>query len=418
MIVDPDPIGDVGSLTGEQLVASVTLDRGADRIEAYEIQLAPRSEEGGPAWDDPLWEIHDGPLEPRPVVRFMTLDGCPAEKGMVIGSRRPTVRLAASADIASFRWKLRQFGEVIDEADDGDAGVSGDRRCLVFTPARPVARRGRARLGFFFPPLDRRDGWYNGRTFGKDVVPSGLPHHAYAVDFNKERGNDLGRPVLAAARGTVHSVDDADGTVKIMHWNRRLMTQYTHLQNITVKAGDQVELLRQIGEVGAVGTASAHLHHVHWLFNSRGKWVPRKMRFGRVPYEASLAGPRIPGQDPADWRGPADVGTPSNVLFGKNLRGWHTEPDARLKVWVRPADGRELVRRLPFQVGRRAKNFPPCEDPGCDGGIAPAIKIDRVFDGDEPDPGDYSLRYRVTDNASNVSEWAYDHSVTVSGEEP
>ena len=64
--------------------------------------------------------------------------------------------------------------------------------------------------------------------------------------------------MLAAASGTVDSVNLGDGTVKIKHWNRRLMTQYTHMQNITVEAGDRVELLQPIGEIGAVGTVSPY----------------------------------------------------------------------------------------------------------------------------------------------------------------
>ena len=90
----------------------------------YDIQLATRSAEDSPAWDDPRWEISDGPLEPKPVVRFITLNGCRASKGMIVGSRLPTVQLAASQDIASYRWELRQHGEVIDSAGDGDDGVS------------------------------------------------------------------------------------------------------------------------------------------------------------------------------------------------------------------------------------------------------------------------------------------------------
>jgi murein DD-endopeptidase MepM/ murein hydrolase activator NlpD len=418
MNVDPDPIGDVTTLRGEELVASVTLDPGADRVETYDIQLAPRSAEDSPEWDDPLWGISDGPLEPRPVVRFMTLDGCEATRGMTIGSRRPTVRLAASQDIASYRWELRQRGEVIDSADDGDDGVSDDRRCIVFTPTKRVAPRGKPLPGYFFPPFDRRDGLYDGRTYGKDVVPSKLPHHAYAVDFNRKHGNDLGRPVLAAAPGTVHSVDrDGDGTVVIRHWSGRFRTQYTHMQNITVKPDDEVDLLQKIGEIGTTGGVPPHLHHVQWR-KQQEEWVPRKMRIGGIPFKASLAGRRLPGQDPADWRAPNDVGTPDNVIFGREYRGWPNEPDALLKVWVRLDGGRERRRRLRFRAARNRSEFPPCDDPGCEGGIAPAVQIEREFDGDEPKPGDYSLRYRVTDDQGAVSDWAYDHSVVVTGDAP
>ena len=80
--------------------------------------------------------------------------------------------------------------------------------------------------------------------------------------------------------------------------------------------------------------------------------MPRKMRFGKIPYKASLAGRRIPSQNPADWRAPDDVGAPDNVLFGRDYRGWLTEPDALFKVWVRLADGRELRRRLRFLVAK------------------------------------------------------------------
>jgi murein DD-endopeptidase MepM/ murein hydrolase activator NlpD len=350
----------------------------------------------------------------------MTLDGCPISRPMTIGARRPMVRLAASQDIRSYRWELRQFGEIIDSADASDDGVSADRRCIVFTPSKRIAPRGKPLRGFFYPPFDRRDGLYNGRTYGRNVVPSGFPHHAYAVDFNKKSGSDLGRAVRAAAGGTVHSVNtDVDGTVKIRHWGGRLMTQYTHMQNITVDKDDEVVVMQKIGEIGTVGTTAAHLHHVQW--KKRGdtdEWVPRKMRFGGIPYAASLAGPRIPGQDPADWRAPNDVGTQDNVLFGREYRGWPTDPDALLTVWARLDDGVKLRRRLRFRVARNKARFPGCDDPGCDGGIPPAVQIERVFDGEAVEPGEYSLRYRVTDDEGNVSDWAYDHSVEVLGDDP
>ena len=116
--------------------------------------------------------------------------------------------------------------------------------------------------------LQRDDLWIN---------YTGSPYHtgnaANAVDLNRLGGRtlnfDLGQPVVAPADGRVVAATESEGGSLVILEHESLLsgqvvrwyTIYEHLQNITagllhqrIQAGDQ------FGEVGAVGTNTAHLH--------------------------------------------------------------------------------------------------------------------------------------------------------------
>ena len=127
-----------------------------------------------------------------------------------------------------------------------------------FPLARPISSEGR----------DYVDVAYRyGGTVGGQLEP-----HT-GVEFV----NSTGTPVLAAAAGrVVRAGDDADGTagpyrnyygflVVIEHsfpgWDEPVYTLYGHLSEVLVEEGDEVEVGKQIGVVGASGIAlGSHLH--------------------------------------------------------------------------------------------------------------------------------------------------------------
>lgn len=135
--------------------------------------------------------------------------------------------------------------------------------------------------GYFYPPFKEGD-WYQGATYGG--------HTDFSVDWNKRTRSgawldDRGEPVLAAARGTVRSIDRATGTVILGHWNDTWRTEYRHMGVISVRPGDKVERGDKLGEIGAEGISpdsgfvpSPHLHHVHHR-KVRGVWKRVKQAF-------------------------------------------------------------------------------------------------------------------------------------------
>ncbi len=413
-LVEPVPVGTEAALAGAHLEAEVTLAPEASSV-TYEVQLGPRAPAGDPLWDHPIWAAAGGPLAPAASFWFETLDGCGVSQGMVIANRRPVVRVGSSEPITAYAWRLSQHRAPVESTDSADDGIGADG-CFTFQPTRPLTRRGRLPRGYFFPPFDRAQGGYNGRTYGPgDVAANPEGHHAYAVDFNHGSGDDdLGHPVLAAAVGTVTFVDGSDepghGTVKITHGHGRFVTQYTHMRDIRVKEGDRVKLLQQIGEIGSVGASSPHLHHAHFRKQAGGGDLPIKMRFGRTPCEASLAAPRDPHEPIDDWR------SPKGIVIVPGFRGWERSPEATLRVKVRwtSTGAWSEERRLKFIVSRDPGSVPACPDPGCVGaGMPGALVIDQPYGGPELAEGEYSVRYRCEDDLGNQSDWVQDDSLVI-----
>ena len=91
---------------------------------------------------------------------------------------------------------------------------------------------------------------------------------------------------------------------------------------------------------------------------------------------------------------------------------------AKLRVRVRFTDGsRSKQVELGFFVERRASIEEGAIDAGCRGtGLADErLVIAHRYGGRTLEPGEYSLRYRCTDDRGIVSPWAMDHSLVVSG---
>lgn len=154
--------------------------------------------------------------------------------------------------------------------------------------------------GYFYPPIARGQD-YIPSSYGKGWTDPSHGHNNFAVDFNRVGGGDEGQAVRAIADGVVAASnlawDDApphfytDGSWQATYGTRFIdhvggyRSQYTHMKNITVSAGDAIVRGQKIGEVSSVGgspsgAAYAHLHHVHMKRSAPGQpYVPLRMRF-------------------------------------------------------------------------------------------------------------------------------------------
>jgi murein DD-endopeptidase MepM/ murein hydrolase activator NlpD len=82
---------------------------------------------------------------------------------------------------------------------------------------------------------------------------------------------DRGQPVYATADGTVKQTgyQGAYGNLVTIDHGFGLQTRYGHLQNFSVKPGDQVKRGDMIGRVGATGRATGYHLHYEVLANGR-----------------------------------------------------------------------------------------------------------------------------------------------------
>ena len=420
-VVTPEAIGTVANLVGVHMRGKVTLPPGARSVSSFEVEVASRATP-----DVALFHRDGGPIQPvvgPRRIRFMSLNGCPAHPGMTVDLRRPPVHVRISEPIKAFSWRLMQNGHAVEEKADTVAGLSEDGRCITIVPRRPLIRNGRLPVGYFFPPfavLDKAPRSYFGRTYGPNDEPSNPPgHHAFAVDFNRGSGaEEEGDPVLAAQAGTVTFVDRAGkGTVQICH-RGVYMTQYTHMTDIPERFGNgsfscadgadqgaEVDLQEQVGRIGKVGTGSPHLHHQHHHGKIDGKWVPVQIRFGGRRYDASRAHPVNPPADLDSWRSPSPV-----FVSRVGVKGWTADRTAAYHVTVRFPDNQLISKHLRFSLVA-AHSLPDCVDPGC--GANSPLTLDDVYDGPVLPAGDYSVRYRCTDDLGVTGPWAADPSVVI-----
>ncbi|HSK08283.1 MAG TPA: M23 family metallopeptidase [Vicinamibacterales bacterium] len=98
-------------------------------------------------------------------------------------------------------------------------------------------------------------------SYGRRVDPFNgeLAHHS-GIDISAPKG----QPVYATAAGTVKSAGwNGDyGKMVVIDHGFGLVTRYGHLHDFTVKAGDEVERMQQVGVIGATGRATGpHLHY-------------------------------------------------------------------------------------------------------------------------------------------------------------
>lgn len=108
---------------------------------------------------------------------------------------------------------------------------------------------------------DKKDDWYNAQDF--------TVNNHLGEDWNANSGGntDCGKPVFAAANGTIGYAENAGigwGNVVIIEHNlpdgKKVQTLYGHLQKI-LKTSGEVKRREQIGEVGnADGKYLCHLH--------------------------------------------------------------------------------------------------------------------------------------------------------------
>lgn len=106
---------------------------------------------------------------------------------------------------------------------------------------------------------------FNGYEFGEYDPISKVFHPA--TDFNEGKGNDdLGNDVVAAKHGFVHYIGrykgwgSGYGNFVIIEHDDGNYSLSAHLNDISVKKGQETERGQLIGHVGKTGTKWAHLH--------------------------------------------------------------------------------------------------------------------------------------------------------------
>jgi murein DD-endopeptidase MepM/ murein hydrolase activator NlpD len=152
-------------------------------------------------------------------------------------------------------------------------------------------------VGYFRPPVPSGDAHITSTYAYKASLGHG--HNNYAVDIRDAGGNTEGDAVRASADGTVAAAnlawDDSpagfftDGSWQNTFGTRFInhaggyRTQYTHMKNILVNAGDTVTVGQKIGEMSTVGSSgagnpiNAHVHYVHYRQSGTG-YLPVKMK--------------------------------------------------------------------------------------------------------------------------------------------
>ena len=136
-------------------------------------------------------------------------------------------------------------------------------------------------------------------------------HKVYhpGIDFNwgPLRNSDLGQPVVAPASGSIVYVSPR-GTngglgnyVVLYHPAFRAWTRYLHLEEVAVRAGQQVKQGQMLGLLGDEGTTSAHLHFE--VLNEKGfNWIRDWRRpYGRYPEGLPKAAVASMWLDPVRW---------------------------------------------------------------------------------------------------------------------
>ncbi len=348
--------------------------------------------------------------------QFVWLDDYRAFDGMLIGRRRPVVRMATREPIDAYSWELHPGWRLIDVATESSDGIAGDGLSFEFRPEKRLRRSGRAgkarRKGVFYPPFASHLPNMP-RTEESRIRYSALTHpghdeqDAYSVDFNWGAGGaDRGHWVRAAAAGRVSKVDPANGQVHITHPafddTSTYETVYAHLDPVSVKEGQRVKAQRRIGKIGSTyhgsGAISPHLHHQH-----RRDGEPLKMRL------------LIDGEDTAI--GVSRQAPSRTIVWERLVPGWvrpRGPAPARLVVrtrdaadgtWSRPNDLRfVLATRTIRSSGSREDRF---------GAVAPDTAIAFDYNGPEVAPGEYTFRYRALGDIGAPTRWAYDRSVVV-----
>lgn len=196
--------------------------------------------------------------------------------------------------------------------------------------------------GFFYPPYSGGQDYITS-SYGKGWTTASHGHNNYAVDFNLVGGGDEGKAVRAVADGTVGAStlgwDDTLGAsgafftssggawqttygTRFIDHDGGYRTQYTHMKNILVNAGDTVTRGQKIGEISTVGSsgagdpAYAHLHHAHYKRSSGGSpYVPIQMRLLGKAMTASRANTWSKAFSPNRWTGQTVTGVSDHAPY-------------------------------------------------------------------------------------------------------
>lgn len=377
IVLRPEKVGAVTRLSGLSLRADADFDGAGRFATGWEVEVAPKADAGSePDWANPVWSAaSDGCVRRdgrRRRLGIVSIDSLPVANWMRVGRQRPRFLICSSAKVSAYDWELFDGDDRLDGATDVTKGISSDGLWVSFRPEQKLRRTGGRRkpklgAGVFKPPFEvPRDQSDTPRRYKGISYPG---HSSESIDFNRGTGDDdRGDPVYAAADGTVVWRHDPNGEVHIAHadgWK----TVYAHMDPIHVSVGDRVTALTRIGRVSDAYFKSASISpHIHHQQSKDG--VPKPMRFDGRRYRL--------GSRSAGWR----------RSIGKS--------QARMRIRVKRANGWSNWREVRFRVASAAAER------------RPSPEIDIRYDGPEPGPGKYAVRYRVTDDQGVASDWAQD----------
>jgi hypothetical protein len=120
-----------------------------------------------------------------------------------------------------------------------------------------------------------------GQTWHGNNTASNAHVSPWELDFNN--GDDHGKPVLAAAAGTVEiaAYQNSNGygnLVKIRHGSSNYYTYYAHLSGMTVSQGASVSQGQLIGYVGDTSAEADILPHLHYEVRYGASGYPGNLR--------------------------------------------------------------------------------------------------------------------------------------------
>ena len=162
-------------------------------------------------------------------------------------------------------WRMRQHNQIVDdkilnslaklERDDSmlrkNDSLQFER--ISHIPTNPLDLQSMTKVSSVY-------------NYRKNPNTGAQEFHA-GIDYNVKRGT----AVYAAATGTVIEAKydgDYGKTIKIKHGNG-YETQYSHLDTIAVKEGEEIEQGKQIGKVGMTGNATGSHLDYRIIFNDK-----------------------------------------------------------------------------------------------------------------------------------------------------
>jgi murein DD-endopeptidase MepM/ murein hydrolase activator NlpD len=150
--------------------------------------------------------------------------------------------------------------------------IAEERRVIAAARTR-AADASDFEAGFVWPVVGPISG-----VFGSQRIFNGQPRAPHnGVDIAAGRGST----VVAASRGVVTLAEKDlffNGNVVIIDHGLTLSTVYVHLDEITVRQGQRVDIGEPIGKVGATGRVTGP--HLHWGANVAGQAIDPQLLVG------------------------------------------------------------------------------------------------------------------------------------------